>query len=341
MNTLILGGTRNLGPVLVSELLRGGHGVTVLNRGATPDDLPAEVRRLRADRGDPDALAQALGRDSFDLVVDTTLYNGPDARTIVSLLDGRVGRYVFLSSGQVYLVRGDLPRPFAEEAYEGPVMPPPSNGTHDYEEWRYGAEKRDAEDVLFEAWRVRRFPFTTLRLPMVNSERDHYHRIAGYLARLRDGGPILVPSGPHLALRHVYGGDVARAVMALTGTESGKGRAYNVAQDETVSVDEFLALLAELAGCALRLHRVERATLAEHGLLPECSPFSETWMSELDNRRGKTELGLRYTPLRDYLAALVAYHERSRPPRPDGYRRRDEELRLAATSPAPGNMRHA
>jgi nucleoside-diphosphate-sugar epimerase len=333
LNVLILGGTRNLGPALVSELLRDGHRVTVLNRGVTPDDLPAEVRRLRADRADRAALERALGGASFDLAVDTTLYNGPDARTIVSLLDGRVGRYVFLSSGQVYLVRGALPRPFVEEAYDGPVMPAPPAGTHDHEEWRYGAEKRDAEDALFKAWRERRFPFTTLRLPMVNSERDHYHRIEGYVARLRDGGPILLPAGPHLALRHVYGGDVVNAVMSVMGTETGKGRAYNVAQDETVPVEEFLALLAELAGCALRLHRVARSQLETMGLLPDCSPFSETWMSEPDNRRGKEELGLRYTPLREYLARLVGHYDLTRPPPPDGYRRRDEELRLAASAP--------
>lgn len=329
MNALILGGTRNLGPALVAELLRAGHRVTVLNRGVTPDDLPGEVRRLRADRGDPEALAGALGGASFDLVVDTTLYNGPNARTIVSLLDGRVGRYVFLSSGQVYLVRGDLPRPFPEEAYDGPVMPPPPTGTHDHDEWRYGAEKRDAEDVLFAASRDRGFPFTTLRLPMVNSERDHYHRIQGYLARLRDGGPILVPAGPHLELRHVYGGDVVNAVMALAASDVGIGRAYNVSQDETVTIEGFLAQLADLAGTTLRLRRVDRASLRERGLLPDSSPFSETWMSEPDNRRGKEELGLRYTPLRVYLARLVEHHDRVRPPAPDGYRRRGEELALA------------
>ncbi|HSQ61109.1 MAG TPA: NAD-dependent epimerase/dehydratase family protein [Acidobacteriota bacterium] len=329
MESLILGGTRNLGPAMVGALLQAGHRVTVLNRGVTPDDLPAEVRRLRADRGDRDALARALGGASFDLVVDTTLYNGPDAKAIAAILDGRVGRYVFLSSGQVYLVRGDLPRPFAEEAYDGPVIPPPAPGTHDFEEWRYGAEKRDAEDALADAWRDRRFPFTTLRLPMVNSERDHYHRIEGYLARMRDGGPILIPSGPHLALRHVYGGDVASAITALLGTDAGRGRAYNVAQDETVTIEEFLALLAQMARCDLRLHRVERAVLEAKSLLPDCSPFSERWMSEPDNRRGKAELGLRYTPLRVYLARLVEHHDRARTPAPDGYRRRGEELALA------------
>lgn len=327
---LLIGGTRNLGPALAAEFLRGGHALTILNRGVTADDLPPEVRRLRADRSDAAALRRALGAESFNLAVDTTLYNGPDARAIASILDGRVGRYVFLSSGQVYLVRGDLPRPFVEEQYEGPVMPAPPAGTHDFEEWRYGAEKRDAEDALFEAHRERGFPVTVLRLPMVNSERDHYDRIRGYMARLRDGGPILIPDGPHLALRHVYGGDVVATIARLLETDAGLGRAYNIAQDETLTIEEFLGLLAGLVVGELRLLRVPRPRLESLGLLPDCSPFSERWMSELDNRRAKRDLDLSVTALPIYLKRLVEHDAGRRFPSPPGYARRSEELSIAS-----------
>src|SRR5437899_12107216 len=101
---LVIGGTRNLGPDLVAALLARGDGVTVLNRGLTPDDLPREVERLPADRSDAGALAAALRGRAFDLAVDTTLYTGADARAVSRILAGQVGRYVFWSSGQVYLV---------------------------------------------------------------------------------------------------------------------------------------------------------------------------------------------------------------------------------------------
>src|SRR5215470_7820957 len=163
MPSLIIGGTRNLGPSIVRALLDRGHQVSVLNRGQTADDLPREVERLRADRSDRDQLKQALGRREFDLVVDTTLYNGTDAEAVVELLGGRVGRYVFLSTGQVYLVRVGLQRPFRESDYDGPVMPsPPESDDSHYQNWLYGFEKRAAEDVFARAWTERRFPFTTL-----------------------------------------------------------------------------------------------------------------------------------------------------------------------------------
>ena len=105
MDILIIGGTQNLGHLLTLALHETGHWVMVFNRGQTPDELPADVQRLPGDRSDPARLVQALAGRSFDVVVDTTLYNGADAQIITELLDGRVGHYLFLSSGQVYVDR--------------------------------------------------------------------------------------------------------------------------------------------------------------------------------------------------------------------------------------------
>src|SRR5215467_19390 len=123
MRSLIIGGTRNLGPSIVHALLERGDRVAVFNRGQTTDDLPKDVERLRGDRTDPRQLKRVLGDRDFDLVVDTTLYTGAEAYAAVELFSGRIGHYIFLSTGQVYLVRLGLERPYEEEDYPGPVMP--------------------------------------------------------------------------------------------------------------------------------------------------------------------------------------------------------------------------
>ena len=329
MRVLIIGGTRNLGHFLTLQLLEAGYQVTLFNRGQTPDDLPAHIERLRGDRGQPAQLEAALGRREFEAVVDTTLYNGPDAEALVKLLAGRVGQLIFLSTGQVYLVRTAAQRPFKELDYDGPLMAAPPQADSDYHEWLYGFEKRQAEDIFAAAWADHRFPVTTLRLPMVNSERDHFGRIYGYLLRLQDGGPLLVPDGPHLPLRHVYGDDVVRAIIHLLKTGQGKGQAYNISQDETVLIEDFLASLADLAGHPLRIERIARKTLEDQNLIPACSPFSDPWMSELDNQFGKSALGLTYTPLAVYLEKIVKHYASAEYPIPETYRRRAEELMLA------------
>jgi nucleoside-diphosphate-sugar epimerase len=330
MDILIIGGTRNVGHFLTLELLRNGQRVTVFNRGQTPDDLPAEVQRLRGDRGDPGSLAEALAGRSFDVVVDMALYNAEDAKAITQLLEGHVGQYLFVSTGQVYLVREESPRPFAEHITDRALLPAPPSGSRDHEEWLYGVNKSQAEDVLMNAWNTGKFPVTTLRLPMVNSERDHFHRIYGYLLRMMDGGPILIPAGKHLRLRHVYAADVVQAITRVIETGICKGRVYNISHDETLTIDEFLILLAQIAGHALKIKHINRRILEHLQLLPDCSPFSDPWMSELDNQRSKLELGMQYTPLPVYLENMIIHYQGSQLPTPDGYRRRGEEIKLAS-----------
>lgn len=330
MRILIIGGTRNIGFSLAQELLAEGHQVTVFNRGKTPDTLPDAVERLRGDRTDPAQVEAALAGRSFDAVVDMVLYKGVEAETMARLLNGRVGHYIFVSTGQVYLVREGIQRPFRESDYEGRLMPAPKPNTYGYEEWLYGIEKRQAEDALAAAWAKDKFPYTSLRLPMINSERDHFYRLYGYVLRLLDGGPILVPETPDYPLRHLYSGDGVRAVRRALESGPGQGRAYNIAQDETVSLEKFLRILGDLLNVEPQVVKVRRSLLEANGFLPDCSPFSDRWMSELDNTLSKTELGMTYTPLREYLGRLVRYYaENPMPLRPHGYRRRQSEIQFS------------
>lgn len=328
MEALVIGGTRNLGPPLVSSLVDRGFQVTVFHRGQTQAPLPPPVQQVYGDRSDADQLASAFAGREFDVVIDTTLYTGDDAQAATRIFDSRAGRYIMLSTGQVYLVRSGLSRPFLEKDYAGPTIPAPENSS-DHEDWRYGIEKRAAEDALMLAHQEHSFPATVLRLPMVNSERDHHHRIEGYLARLRDGGPILIPDGQHLNLRHVYGGDVVSAILRLAASDTGRGDAYNLSQDEEVTIDEFLGMLARIAGGELRTVKVPRKRLESENLLPACSPFSGLWMSNLDNGRSKRELAFTYTPLEKYLPNLVGHFTSRRCTQP-GYERRPLELQIAS-----------
>jgi nucleoside-diphosphate-sugar epimerase len=330
MRSLVIGGTRNLGPSIVHALLQRGYDVAVFNRGQTRDDLPEEVERLRGDRTAPGQLKSAMNGREFDLVIDTTLYTGAEAEAAVELFAGRVGRYIFLSTGQVYLVRAGVERPYKEEDYPGPVMAePPKSEVSEYENWRYGFDKRAAEDVFACAWTERKFPFTSLRLPMVNSERDHYDRIYGYFLRIQDEGPLLIPDEDGAPVRHVYGEDVVQAIMRLAESDLGRGCAYNIGQDETLSLVQFLELLAETMHCPLKIVRVPREELNHEGLLPHCSPFSGKWMSSLENARSKTELGMQYTPVSTYVKKLVSYFQAVRPHTVEGYAQRPQEVEFA------------
>jgi nucleoside-diphosphate-sugar epimerase len=330
MNILIIGGTRNMGHLLALALLEAGHQVTVFNRGLTTDNLPEAVIRLRGDRTIRAELSAALQAADYDIVVDMVLFTGAEAETIVELLTGRVQHYIFVSSGQVYLIREGLKRPFSEEDYDGPLMPPPKANTYGNEEWHYGKGKRDAEDVLARAWKDQSFPYTSLRLPMVNGEREPFNRLYGYMLRIKDGGPVLVPDTPQHPLRHIDAQDVVRAMLRLIDAGVGKGSVYNISQDETVMLPEFVDMMCAIMGRDRpELISMKRRVLEANGFLPDCSPFSDRWMSELTNDLSKSELGMTYTPLAEYLTRIIHYYEKNPPRRPASYRRRSSERNFA------------
>jgi nucleoside-diphosphate-sugar epimerase len=331
VDVLIIGGTRNVGHHLAVALSDLGHGVTILNRGRTPDDLADRVERLRADRTSPDQLAKALRGRSFDACVDTIAMRGADTRTAIETLDGRVGHYVHLSTGQVYLVRAGCPLPAREEDYGGPLVEPPPAESWESAEWRYGVDKRECEDELEAAWASRSFPATRLRLPMIHGPRDHYGRIHGLVRRLLDGGPLLVPHEGGPRIRHVHQADVVATILQLLGTGAGKGTAYNLAQDDLWTLDELLDRVA----AALRVEPVivprPRAELEAANLFPACCPFANPWMSVLDNRRAKEELRLVFMGFDDYLPNLVEhFRDPSQDPPATYARQREREIELAA-----------
>jgi nucleoside-diphosphate-sugar epimerase len=331
LKVLVIGGNRFVGRDLVWRFLAAGHEVTLLNRGTLPDPFGGRVERLLADRTTPDFERRLAGRE-LDAVVDFAAFQEADAARAASLLGGHLGHYVMISTGQVYLVRDPRPSAAAREAdYEGPLIPEPAEASERLE-WAYGMGKRGAEDALARAWEHNRFPSTRLRIPMVNGERDYHRRIEGYLWRLLDGDPLLLPDGGRTPTRHVYGGAVARAVSRILGHAATFGQAYNLAQDETPTLAEILTLLAEILGASARLVEVPSARIAAAGLdVVQVSPFSGRWMSFLDPARAKAELGFRHEPLRQYLEKIVASflaHPPAEPP--ESYRSgRRAEIDLA------------
>ncbi|WP_437959097.1 NAD-dependent epimerase/dehydratase family protein [Sorangium sp. So ce119] len=334
MRVLVLGGTRFMGHFLVYRLLAAGHQVTLLNRGVTPDLFGDRVARIRCDRT-AGGLEQALGGREFDAAVDFTAYTAADGRAAVGALGGgRVGHYVMISTGSVYLVREGCPRPSRERDYDGPLLPEPTD-EEDRASWAYGMNKRGCEEALAAAWRDDGFPATVLRIPMVNGERDPHRRLERYIARVLDGGPLLVPDGGEHPVRHVYSGDVVRAIVKLLLVPSTFGQAYNLCMEETPTLPELLALVAELLGAPARLARVDRAALRARGIDPVAmSPFSDPWMSMLDPAKARAELGFQHTPLRRWLETVIT-SLLANPPSdpPPGYDRRAEERSLAAALP--------
>ena len=70
-------------------------------------------------------MQRALLAKPFDIVVDFVMYRREEADTIIDIFRDKVEHYIVISSGQVYLVRDGIQRPFHEDDYDGPLIPGP------------------------------------------------------------------------------------------------------------------------------------------------------------------------------------------------------------------------
>ena len=150
MNVLIIGGNRFVGYLLTWRLLAQGDRVTLVNRGNIADPFGDRIERIRIDRTSAE-FADALRGRTFDAIVDFAAFQGEDVRRIIELFKDHVGHYVFISTGQVYLVKQHSNWPAREEDYDGPIKPRPADAV-DLDGWVYGVEKRAGEDLLVAAW---------------------------------------------------------------------------------------------------------------------------------------------------------------------------------------------
>ena len=328
MRVLLVGGAGFMGGRTARLVRDAGHDVTVLSRGTRP--VPPDVRILVADRRDPASLAAALEHARFDFTVDFVAYEAADVEGLLRVPYAVLGRYVMISTGQVYLVTTADRTPCREEDSDSPLRPEPVRGTDDHAQWSYGVGKRRAERALLALRASHGVRATILRLPIVQGEEDPSLRLWAWLERMLDGGPVLVPDGGGNPLRFLYAGDVARALLRLLEQGQPPMPAYNLAQPDVVTLRGFLERAARAAGLAPRFVDVPWEALEAGGVGRWEIPYAGPWSSVLEPARAAAEWGFEATPTDGYLPAVVRWHLEHRPPRGHGgYAARPRELALA------------
>jgi nucleoside-diphosphate-sugar epimerase len=336
VRVLIIGGTRFFGYFIARRLLADGHDLTLFNRGRTPDDLGPAVRRIRGERNDRADFSRKLSREEFDVAIDMIAYTADDSRSVAETLAGRVGQFIHISTGSVYIVTRDFPCPLREEDFDREVVPRPAKND---EWWLYGFHKRGCEEALREAGAKGGFPFTILRLPIVFGERDYTLRAYSYFLRLEDAQPLILPDAGLNAFTHIYQDDVARAVSANLLNPAAIGQAYNLAQPEILTLRAFVLAAARVLEREPELVDVPWDVLESSGLGLEFSPLSTRRPFVLVVDKARRDLGFAATPFPVWLERTIRwFREEYRGAPPENYRRRSLEGELigryrAAVSP--------
>ena len=258
MRVLVTGGSGLIGSHVIARLVESGADVVALVRrpaaagavealGATPID--GDVRDRAAFRaaaqgidGLVHAAALVAARRTYDEFEDVNVAGTAHA---VDAAARTRARLVHVSSTSVYGRRPDA-RPVDES------FPFARLARRDF----YARTKRAAEDVLFRHARAEQVHVTVLRPCVVYGERDRL--FSASVARvLRLGIAPLVGDGSNV-LACVYAGNVAAAVCRALEGDHPTGRAYNVANDGTLTLRDFAHEFA--AGLGVRRLRFVRAS---------------------------------------------------------------------------------
>ena len=157
MKVLVIGGTRYMGKILVQTLLDEGNDVSVLSRGNEKPSWWSNINHIKADRNNENELKKALQNFSFDWVFDFQAYRKEHVESFGNIMNGRVGKYLFVSTGSVYskwdygpsdeaLLDFELNVPFSEDQVDWSDL----SYEYDPNELEYGARKRHCEKWIIE-----------------------------------------------------------------------------------------------------------------------------------------------------------------------------------------------
>jgi 2'-hydroxyisoflavone reductase len=237
MRVLVLGGTRFLGRALVDSLLEQGHEPTLFNRGLTGAELFPEVEKLLGDRTSD---LSALAGHEWDAVIDVACYHPPVAERSVEALQGRVGRYTFISTVSVYADQDTRP---VESAAVLELAP---GDEEDDRPETYGARKAACERIVEEAFGDRAL---VVRPGLIVGPHDPTGRFTYWPHRVARGGEVLAPGAPGDPVQFVDVRDLADWVVGAT--ERGLAGTFN-ATGKTMAFAALLDACTEATASSAR-----------------------------------------------------------------------------------------
>ena len=235
---LVIGGTHFIGKLLVSELLKLGHEVHILHRKQR-QPFGKRVHNLVSDRNNAASIRKAVGATRFDVVFDMAYdwergTSGAEVTGTAQVFDGKVSRYIFMSSVAAY---GD-----GLNHHEGDALAPDDHPS------AYARNKAMSERALFRLHQRTGFPVITLRPPFVYGAGNPFYREAFFWDRFRAGRPVIVPSEGHRLMQFIYVKDLVELALRAMELRTTVGHAFNTANPRAITQHELLMHLARVAG---------------------------------------------------------------------------------------------
>ena len=268
MRIVVIGGSGHIGSFLLPRLVRAGHEVVNLTRGArvpyVEDEAWSEVEQIQVDRAAEDAcgtFGQRVAALEPEVVVDMICFTPDSADALVAALRGRSGHLVHC--GTIWRYGPSVKQPMREDDTSPPFG-------------EYGTQKAAIAKLLAAETRSGGLATTVLQPghisgpgwppigPLGNLDANVWYALS-------TGQEIAVPGLGAELLHHVHAADVAQAFhLAVEHRDAAAGESFNVVAPSALTVRGLLAIAAGWFGQTSRTRSVSWAdfrsgTTAEFG----------------------------------------------------------------------------
>jgi nucleoside-diphosphate-sugar epimerase len=318
LKILIIGGTRFIGPYLLRHLVEAGHKIAVFHRGKTEADLPSGIIRINGDRKNLVNYKAEFESFAPEVVIDLIPYTEQEALDAMRVFKGLVGRFVAISSMDVYRAYDILRRvrpgppdkvPLSEDSPLREQLYPYRSASSGPDDMFYNYEKILVEKRVMGD---RDLAGTILRLPAVYGPGDYQHRVFEFLKRMIDKRPkILLEEGrANWRWTRGYVDNVAAAIALAASDERAAGKIYNVGEEDTFTEIEWVRSIGQTAGWEGEIVTVPKEMLPDH----LTQPFN--WEQDLYVDCGRIKMDLGYKDLisrKDALKETVSWERNYRP----------------------------
>jgi 2'-hydroxyisoflavone reductase len=300
MRILMIGGTAFVGRHITAAALAAGHDVTLFHRGQTGAEVFPAAAQLTGDRNTD---LSALASGSWDATIDVCAYFPRQVRSLASALDGRGGRYVFISSVSAY--SPSVPADYDESAPLAGIEDPEATEVTNE---NYGGLKVACEQLSTELFGAET---TIIRPTYVIGPYDRTYRFTWWVERLARGGTVLAPGDPDDPIQLIDARDQAAFVVSLL-ERSITGTFHTVSPAPPFGFGQMLeAIAAEVAPPGTRLTWVDSDFLRAEGIDGAMLPLWAEGESDganlfRANPAAAMAAGLMPRPLRDTIADISA-----------------------------------
>ena len=254
MRVVVIGGSGHVGTFLVPRLLRAGHAVSNLSRGARApyidDEAWSDVEQVAVDRAAEDAagtFGKRVAELEADVVVDMICFTPDSAAALVEALRGHCGHLIHC--GTIWRYGSSVKQPMREDDTSPPFG-------------EYGTQKAAIADLLAAETASGGLITTVLQPghisgpgwmpigPLGNLDPGVWYAISA-------GQEIAVPGLGAELMHHVHADDVAQAFqLAVEHRDAAAGESFNVVAPSALTARGFLAIAASWFGQTSRTRSV-------------------------------------------------------------------------------------